>query len=89
MNQVHLLSPESLAKTNVRTALIFMKWPVLALHKFNVKLAVQAATTILLNVVVSPKKSTGQSTITISTLIACLKNHNLSRLQESQAMISV
>ena len=65
MNQVHLSSPESLDKTNVRTALISMKWPVLALHKFNVKLAAQAATTILLNVVVSPEKSTGQSMITI------------------------
>ena len=89
MNQVHLLSPEFLVKTNVKTALIFMKWHVLALHKFNVELAAQVATTILLNVVVLPKKSTGQSTITISTLIACLKNQNLSRLQESQAMISV
>ena len=89
MNQLHLPSPESLAKINVRTALIFMKLPVHALHGLNVKLAAQVATTTLLNVVVSLKKSIGQSMIMISTLIACLKNQNLSRLQESRAMISV
>ena len=60
-----------------------------ALHGLNVKLAAQVATIILLNVVVSPKKSTGQFMIMISTLIACLKNQDLSKLQESQAMINV